>query len=173
MLDRQRDDAYQQGYNEVYSRGQENINQEMQLKIQESTGKAEEIILAASQQASVMLINAESQLIDLALEIARKVVMHKVEEEPEFILPIVKAALEKVRNQEKVNIRVNQADYETVLKIMPELIKSAKTDSVINVTVDNTIAAGGCIVKKIYGSVDARLDSRFEMLKKALQDVVA
>ncbi len=166
------DEGHQSGYQDGLSQGNQSALTEMRQAIDKSAEKAEHMLALAQQEAQEMILAAERKIIDISLAVARKVLAREMEENPVIILPIVKAALEKVRNQEEVTLRVNPEDFEIVLHAKRDLQILLGGDRSLTINADHSICSGGCMIDTAYGTVDARLDIQFESLKKALQDVL-
>ena len=88
------------------------------------------------------------------------------------VLPIVTAALKKVRDQEQIEIRVNPEEYHLLLQARKDLQLVLGREQALQIVADQTIPAGGCIIDTAYGSVDARIDTQFDTLRKALAEVI-
>ncbi len=173
------EEAYQQGHNEGQQQGyQEGLAQgrqaghdEMQLQIDEAIAKTQQMLLATEQDARNMMKDAERQIVDIALTIARKILAYEIAENPMVVLPLVKAALEKVSDQEEVVIRVSNDDFDSVLLAKRDLQNMVGREHALKITPDRTIPSGSCVIDTSYGMVDARVDTQFETIKKVLQDL--
>ncbi|BBB93187.1 MAG TPA: FliH/SctL family protein [Methylomusa anaerophila] len=164
-------ESYDLGKQEGYENGNLEAREEMKQAIHTAAEKAQKIISTAEQEAVNMITDAERKIIDMAVAIARKIVARELEENPTAILPIVKEALNKVRDQESVTVRVNPEDFEMVLMAKGDLQMMMGNEQAVSIVSDQTVAAGGCVVDTAFGTVDARLDTKFEMIHKAIQDV--
>lgn len=162
----------EQGYQEGYNRGNQAAQEEMQQALQSSVEKAQHLLKTAEQEAAQMMVAAERQIVELALAIARKILAREVEENPTTILPIVKEALSKVCEQEQIVVRVNPEDYEMVLMAKRDLQLMIGRDNAISVAADHTVNIGGCVVETALGTVDARLDTKLELVCKAIREVM-
>lgn len=165
------DEGHEQGYRDGFSQGKTKAAEEIKEIKSDAVQKAQTVVKNAQQTAQEMILNAERQIIEIALSISRKVLAREMEENPMTILPIVSEALGKVKNQDKVTIRVNAEDYPIVLQAQKEFQMLLGREGVLNITADQTIDAGSCMIDTPYGTVDATLDSKFEMLEKALREI--
>ena len=163
-----RDEGYQAGFAD----GNQKALTEMQQTMQLSLEKAESIVKAAEQEALQMILAAERQIVEIALAVASKVLAREIEENPTTILPIVKEALGKVRDQDQIVIRVNPEDYEMVLMAKRDLQLMVGRENAVSVTVDHIVSPGGCVIDTVLGTVDARLDTKLELVYRAIQDVM-
>ncbi|EGO63147.1 FliH/SctL family protein [Acetonema longum] len=164
--------GWDEGYQEGLSKGKQEALDQMQEQLNASTCQAAELIQYATKQADELLIQSERQMVELSLSIAQKIIAQQLDETATGTVTLVKAALAKVRDQEQLTIRVNPADYERLLKAQNELDRYIEREHVISLAPDQTLANGGCIIETAYGSVDARVDSQLDALKKALQEAM-
>lgn len=162
----------EQGYQEGYSQGKQTVLDEMQQTMQKSLEKAQHLIQTAEQEVAQMFLDAERQIVEIALTVASKVLAREIEDNPTTILPILKEALGKVSDQEQIAIRVNPEDYEMVLMAKRDLQLMVGRDNAISITADHTVALGGCVIETALGTVDARLDTKLELVHKAIQEVL-
>lgn len=161
----------QEGHQEGCAQGQQSGRAEMQQVIEQSIEKAQHLLRVTEVEVKEQLIAAEEKIIEIALAVARKIVAYEVSENPMVVLPLVKAALEKVSDQEEVVIRVSMDDFEAVLQAKKDLQTMVGKEHALKIIVDGTIECGSCIIDTSYGTVDARIDTQFEIIKKALQGI--
>ena len=166
-----RQDGQQEGYQNGFSQGQQAGRAEMQQLIEQAIGNTQQLLRVTEEEIKEQLIAAEEQIVAIALAVARKIVAYEVSENPMVVLPLVKAALEKVSDQEEVVIRVSMDDFEAVLQAKKDLQTMVGKEHALKIIVDGTIDCGSCIIDTSYGTVDARIDTQFEIIKKALTGI--
>ncbi|MDT8901290.1 FliH/SctL family protein [Anaeroselena agilis] len=175
-----RREAYDEGYEKGFAEGRvngeaaglEQAREQTRGTVAEAAERATELLALARQQADEALAGAERQVVELALAVASKVLAREVAENPTVILPIVRAALERVQDQEQITIRVNPECYELVLSARPELQAAMARAASVAVVADGALRDGDCIVETPFGTVDARVDTQLEMVKAALKDLL-
>lgn len=166
------EEGYKKGYDEGFVKGQAEAAQQSQQIIDDAVRKTNAAFDAAQEATHEMVVSAERQIIDIAMSVAKKILARELDENPMVILPIVGEALARVKDQEKILIRVNNDDYPIVLQAKKDFQMIIGRDGVLTITIDQTIMPGSCMIDTPYGSVDARLDTKLEMVEKALQDVL-
>jgi len=164
-------EGYQQGYDEGILKGKEAILTEMQQTIEQTNEKNHQSIVDTKEEIKKMMLDAERQIVDIALAVARKILAYEISENPMVVLPLVKTALAKVCDQEEVVIRVSVDDFDAVQLAKNDLQIMVGREQALKIIVDSTITGGSCIIDTSYGTVDARVDTQFENIKKALQGV--
>ena len=165
------DEGRQHGYQEGIIQGRQAGLTEMQQVIDQAITKTEQIVTAGEQSTKQMILAAEGQIVEIALAVARKILAYEIAENPMVVVPLVKAALQKVSDQEEVVIRVSIDDFDAVLLAKEELQTMVGREHNLKIIVDRTIGSGSCVIDTSYGTVDARIDTQFETIKKALQGV--
>ena len=165
-------EGHEQGYQEGYNQGNQTAIADMQQTMQSSLEKAQHLIQTAEQEVAQMFVDAEHQIVEIALAVASKVLAREIADNPTTILPILKEALDKVSDQDQITIRVNPEDYEMALMAKRDLQLMIKRDNTITITADHTVALGGCTIETALGTVDAKLDTKLELVHKALEEVL-
>ncbi|MBC8016113.1 MAG: flagellar assembly protein FliH [Sporomusaceae bacterium] len=166
------DEGHQQGYQEGFTQGHQAGTVEMEQVINQTIARSQQMLAAAEQAAKEMILGAEAQIIDIALAVARKILAYEIAENPMVVLPLVKATLQKVSDQEDVVIRVSIDDFDAVLLAKTDLQMMIGREHALKIIVDRTVHSGSCVIDTSYGTVDARVDAQFEIIKKTLQDVI-
>lgn len=161
----------QEGYPVGVNEGREAAREQMKATIAAAANQASEILLLAQHEAKHMIVEAEQQIVDIVTAAMSKILAREIADNPMLVLPIVKAALEKVRDQEPVTIRVSPEDYDLVLQARRDLQAIMGREQALSILADQTIGMGSCMIDTPFGTVDARLDAQLETLIKVLQDV--
>lgn len=161
----------QQGYQEGLEQGRQAGLAEMQEKISAAAEKAGRMLRTTENETKMMILDAEREIVDVIVASVSKVLAREKEENPMLVLPVVREALDRVRDQERVTIRINPEDYDLVIQAKRDLQGMLGREEALGILADQTISVGGCVIDTPYGTVDSRLDVRLEMVIKALQDV--
>lgn len=111
---------------------------------------------------------AEQETVKLALAVARKVVCHEVNTNKEVILSIVKEALKKVVDAEKIRIRINRSDLE-FLKKKETHFSTFDERRTITFEEDESIHTGGCVIETNFGEIDARVEKQLQVVEEVFK----
>lgn len=166
------DQGYQEGYQQGVQEGKQSGLAEMQSLIDAAVEKTQDLLTLGNKDAKEMILSAERQIIEIALAVASRIMACQIEENPMVVLPIVKNALEKVRDQEQIVIRVSNNDFDIVLQAKRDFQNMVGREQALNIVADRTIQPGNCVIDTSYGVVDAKIDTQFDALRKALQGVL-
>lgn len=109
---------------------------------------------------------SEKEIIKLVAAVAEKVIGKLAEEHPEVIRDVVKQALEKSIG-ERITVRVNPQDLKRIEgEHFADILDKTKR---LHFREDETVTRGGCIVETEVGTIDARIETQIEAIKKALE----
>jgi flagellar assembly protein FliH len=125
-----------------------------------------------------ILDEAEQQIVDLALLVARKVVKALVTTDREEIVRAnVSAALRKVRSRGIVTIKVNLADLDVTTEHKEEFVRLIETQAAgsgevdLHIHEDSSIDPGGCVVETDFGEIDARINAQLSEIENRILEV--
>lgn len=110
-----------------------------------------------------LIQQTERQMVQLALTIARRIVLREVTLDPELIAAMAHVALKKLGTASPATIRLNPEDY-TVVAHDGERWGGGQ----VNVVPDPAIARGGCLVESEFGRIDASIERQFDEMTRAL-----
>lgn len=149
--------------------GLEQGRQEAQSMAAEQTEALQQRVMEFLQdlaaQCNEALHENEKACVQLSLAIADKLVHGAVEVNPEYILPIVKEALEHTGSAEVRKIRVSPADFEFI-EIMGIQEKWGR-EAAWNFEADETVKAG-CVIDTSAGEIDYQIDSAWARVKDSI-----
>ncbi|MBI2083116.1 MAG: hypothetical protein HYT76_06060 [Deltaproteobacteria bacterium] len=129
---------------------------------QEGFSGLTERIVQAEVERERILAGQETELIQMVMEIAKKIVVRELEKGA--IIDIVRDALDKAVG-DRVVVRVHPADKKQLEKNLASLADSSR---VLKIQEDSSIVSGGCLVETELGTVDARLETQWAAIRKAL-----
>lgn len=135
---------------------------------QEGLAQATEVLLRAKKEAAAIVAGAEKQLVELSLIVAEKIIGSSLQADPESVLAICAQAIESVRQQKELVLRVNPEDAIILRNGRKKLMDMLGRTKDIAVREDPEVARGGCIIETENGSVDAQLKTQLQMLEEAL-----
>lgn len=167
------EEGYRAGYQQGLEEGTAAVRQEMAEKIGQAVKQSEKTLLQAEKERAQIIVGADRQIIELALAVAGKVLAREMEENPLIILPIVKEALEKVRDQAQLVVRVNPAHYSLLLEAKNDLQRMVGGQQTITILSDQSLGEADCMVETGNGAVDARMETQLGALRQRLEELVS
>ena len=97
-------------------------------------------------------------------------------DQEELAISLVKNALQHVRNEKHVTIRVPSAQYSAVQARLNTILAEYKGVGFIDLVADPRLSSGDCIMESEIGVVDASVDVQLRALQKrfdSLQSLAA
>ena len=170
-------EARTQGHEEGVKQGREEaesqIRQELESLVNETNALAEKTLKDAQEAASDYVQQAEQDIIRIVMDIVEKILPQHFLDVPQTVLPLVRAALLKVKEQKQVVVHVPPASYDLVLLARDEL-RSVLTagDAILEIHSDEALKPGDCLVETPNGSVDARLATQMQLVEQAVREVM-
>ncbi|MDT3424514.1 flagellar assembly protein FliH [Paenibacillus forsythiae] len=157
-------EAYSQGYNE----GLLQAEKEMKVKLANVMEEAQAVLLEAYKARDVIIQEAEPFLVELSCDIAEKIVEKQLTVEPAFTIDLIKRNLARKREQGIISLCVNPKQFTFVNAAREELTLAIDSQAELQILPDSTVTDHGCVIRSSLGSVDARIDTQLEEIKKEL-----
>ena len=111
--------------------------------------------------------DAENMMVSLALEVAQKLVSDMPISVP-MVEAVVRDALAQVEGTAQYTVRLHPADLELLQKSGSPLLVGMDGASDCRFLGSPDVARGGCLVQTRFGTVDARRETKFDLLKRSL-----
>ena len=170
------EDAKKEGHEKGLAEGREEgirqIREEEKQTILDANAKAEKTLADAKEECRVYVQGAENEIATLAMEIADHVLPQHFIDVPTIILPLVRTALMKVKDQSEVHVRVAPESYDLVLMGRSEFQGLLEGQALLEVHSDQNLKVGDVVIETPNGNVDARLSTQLEMIRKSIQDAM-
>ena len=152
-------EAYEQRKEEGYRDGLEEGKLEHAEKVMETVLTSVEFIE-----------NIEDTLVSVVNQAIRKIIGDIDDEER--IVRIVRTALNAVRGQQKVTVRVCPADEEAVSKALSAMTAGSSDTSFLTVVSDSRLEKNACILESELGVVDASLETQLKAFENAFHSKI-
>ncbi len=110
----------------------------------------------------------ERELLLVALGVARTVVQRELTERPELWLDMLRAAIQRTVDRERVVVRVPAALAEFLRAHAPELKLALAEVKDVEVVDDPGLPPGGCILESRFGEVDLGVETQLEQVERTL-----
>lgn len=160
-------EAFEDGLQKGYQDGLEAAEAEYRAKLQE----ADDLISKAYVERHEIVKSSETDILRLAMAVAKKVVSEELMINSEGVIEIVKKAVHKATDREELTVRVNPENLDSALIAQEDIKLSAAGIRKLKITADPAVAPGGCVVESPNETVDARIERQFDVIEKALMDV--
>lgn len=165
--EKQKNDAYNEGFEAGHKEGFDKGSAEVDRLIE----RMHKILDAVMQRREEILSDTESQIVELVILMARKVIKILSENQKNVIMANTLAALKKVKTRGEVTLRVNLEDVKLTTANVDEFIKHVENIKGITILEDSSVERGGCIVETDFGAIDARISSQLTELENKILEV--
>lgn len=109
---------------------------------------------------------AESDVVQLALAIARRVVRREIVADPDALRGLVVAALEKLQGQEISRVKVHPSHAAMVKASLQQLLSGG----LVEVLSDSSRDLGSVVFETARGNLDASVDTQLQEIERGLTD---
>ena len=167
------DAGYDDGKEQGIQDGKKKIQDDMDDVIKEVNAKAEKTLQDAKEQTSEYFIRAEDDIAKIVMMAIEKILPQHFLDVPQVILPVVREAINHVRDQKQIKVHVEPYSYDLVLMARSEF-QSMLSDgtAIIEIISDEALKPGDCVIETPNGGVDARLSTQISLMKKSIQSVL-
>jgi flagellar assembly protein FliH len=133
-----------------------------------------EAVAAAERSMAEMhdryVAEAEAAAVDLAFQIAEKVVGATIAFDCEAVLGVVSGALLRTTDRDHLVLEVNPGDFELVRDSASELAARLGGINRMEVVSERRVEPGGCVVRTEAGEIDARVSAQLERVRQLLAE---
>jgi flagellar assembly protein FliH len=125
------------------------------------------VVVPLRQAVGQVMRDAEHAVTSLALDIAQKLVAD-LPITPDMVVGVVKDALMQVEESAEFHVRLSAADLELLQRSGSQLATGRFNGSVVHFHAAADVSRGGCIVQTRFGIIDARRETKLELLRHSL-----
>jgi flagellar assembly protein FliH len=151
--------------------GREQGYQEGRAEVQRLVDNLQRIITSAIERRNLIIEESETQVINLVLLIAKKVIKVISENQKNVVINNVVQALRKLKSRGEVVIRVNLADLELTSAHIKDFMKMVENVKSVTVLEDSSVDRGGCIIETDFGQIDARVSSQLSEIEERILEL--
>ncbi len=142
-----------------------------QAEVARLTEQLHRIINAAIEKRNEIIDESETQLINLVIQISKKVVKVISENQKNVVINNCIQALRKLKSRGDVVIRVNLEDVKLTSDHINDFMRMVENVRTITVMEDTSVDKGGCVIETDFGQIDARISSQFKEIEEKILDL--
>ena len=159
-----------EAYKKGYEAGREEGYKEGQSEVMRLIDRLGTIVSTAVDIRDDIIKSSEKMMTEMILMISRKVIKDEIVERREVVINNIKEAIKRVKDRDRIDIRVNFADLDMTTAHKDELIKMMESLKKVNVYEDSRVDRGGCIIETDVGSIDARISTQLDSMEEAIRN---
>lgn len=135
--------------------------------------EATQVLLEASAARDRALADARAQVIAVGVAAAEKILGASLSANPALIEDVVRPLLVRVRRARRLELRLHPDDAQTLAPRLTALESESGVGCPVRLEHDATLRRGSCILVSDLGVLDARLETRLELVARALEPLLA
>lgn len=160
-------DPWQSSYDLGRIDGEKALSEQL-LKQRAETHELFQGLMTSLRRAVPQVVHdTESMMISLALEVAQKLVAD-MPISAAMVEAAVQDALGQVEGTAQVTVRLHPADLELLQSAHSSLLLAGEGANDFRFLGSPEVTRGGCLVQTRFGMVDARRETKFDLLKRNL-----
>lgn len=161
-------EAKQQGYQDGFELGRKDSENELKQQYREKMEQIQHLLNQAYQQKEEIIAEAEPFLLELSTVIASQIIKQELDQSPDKFIELIKQHILRVKEKESITVCVHPDDFDFIQGQRSHLIAMVNGETEIKIFPDHSISSKGCVIRTAFGSVDARIDTQLEEIKKVI-----
>jgi flagellar assembly protein FliH len=161
----EKDAARREGFEAGEAAARARFDGQIQQMSRELAGAVQGIVQLRTQ----VIFDARSDLLQLSLQIARRVIHREVTVAPDVLAGIVRVLLETLAARDVFRIRLHPSQYQVVESELHRCSRDGATPALV---ADASLPPGGCVVETISGEIDAGIDAQLGEIDRGLTDML-
>ncbi len=153
--------GFQEGRDEGHKAGQDELKDKLHLVYQ--------LAHEAAERKEEIIGESESAIVELVIEVAKKVLGEEINLNRQAITQVAAAAIAQVRPGDPLTIRVNPQDVETLMDYWDDALGESPGERHWQIVADRRVRPGGCIIDTETGQVDAQIDTQLVRIRNAFE----
>ena len=121
-------------------------------------------------QSERLAEQARADAIEIAFQIAQKIVDTELRQSPEPLFGLVRSALKQAGEARRVQLRVHPEDGVILRANTAQVAQAAPAVAKLEILDDSSLERGDCLIDTDFGEIDGRLSTRFAELRRALAE---
>jgi len=132
-------------------------------------GQFENAIQDAVQQRAEMLEQAKQKILQLTIQISKKVTFDAIEIDREATVKMIEEIINQLVDRSRLRIKVHPDHLPLIEQNMDRFLGTSTAIKDLKFEADPRVRVGGCFIETPTGDIDARLSSQFEVIADTLQ----
>jgi flagellar assembly protein FliH len=147
--------------------GEKALSEQLLKQRSETQELLQGVMQSLRQSVPQVVRDTESLMVSLALGVAQKLVAD-MPISVSMVEAAVRDALSQVEGTAQFTVRLHPADLELLQKSASPILAPPDGSGDFRFLVSPEVARGGCLVQTKFGTVDARRETKFDLMKRDL-----
>lgn len=155
------------GYAAGFEEGKTEIMEALQKQNRSALNEVAKMLEKIEEEKEAVISQYENDLVRLAIDIAEKIIKHKIHSEDSSVASIIESVIKDYRNVEWIKIYISDKDDPIAIRADKKLINELnKISDDVKIESSEELKEGSAIVETPDGIVDAGIDTQLENLKE-------
>ncbi|HAQ41601.1 MAG TPA: hypothetical protein DCM73_12750 [Clostridiales bacterium] len=155
------------GHSEGYEIGKIEVTEKLQRQNESRINEITEMLCAVEDEKEEIISQYEKDLTKLAIDIAEKIIRHKIDSRDSSVAGIIEGVIKDYRNVEWIKVYISNSDDAIALQADKKLINELnKISNDVKIEVSEELEEGSAIVETPDGIVDASISTQLKNLKE-------
>ena len=154
---------------EARAEGEKEGRRQAELELAKAGEAMSQALIATGALRGQLLHEAEEDLLKLAVQIARKIMLREFTGEPAVFLGLVRGAVDLAADMGEVVVKLNPEDF-AIVSGCSEFKDLLEEKRGITLKGDAAVGRAGCMVESVRGNIEAGLDAQLEEIFRLLTE---
>ena len=159
-------DRVRESYEDGFSAGQSSVKAQADTQIRDCLERAAQAIAELTEVRKRMFDQAESDMVKLSMEIARRILNRELSIDPDAVESLIKGAMDKLQGHAVHKVRVHPEHQEIVRSYIHQLGSAPD----VEIVADPSRERGAVVFELGSGSLDASIETQLREIERGLAD---
>ncbi|MCX8092818.1 MAG: FliH/SctL family protein [Candidatus Goldbacteria bacterium] len=163
-----RKNGFDEGFEKGYYDGLAKAKSEVEQKFSSLINNLQSIVNSALNEKNKIINSAEDDIIELSTAIAKKIINSEIKTDKTLIINLVKEAIKKLEDKEKITIYTHPSDLELIKSHREEFKELVDTIDTLHIIPDELLEPGECRLESKSEIIDTDINYQLGEIKKKL-----
>jgi flagellar assembly protein FliH len=164
-LERSRQSEVAEAQKAAFQQGRQQAKEEASAEVKTASERLAQTLAELASFKRKIRMDAEMELLNLSLAIARRILNRELLTDPEAIQGVVHAALNAIQRREIYRVRVYPAGAEAVRSALERTGAAS-----VEIVADASLKTGDLLIETALGELDASLDTQLQEIQRGFAD---
>jgi flagellar assembly protein FliH len=155
---------------QAYTEGRTAGSEEGRRSFEERLRDLEALVDEVNAERDAYFAQVEPELVRLAVAIAEKIIDRQLSLTPDVVVDLTRTHLKRLRERDIVRVRANPDDLPLLADARQALMGDVDGVREMALDEDRRVGRGGVVLETAAGSLDVRIASQMDVVRKALGD---
>lgn len=162
--------GYDEGFEKGYYDGLAKAKSEIEQKFSSLITNLQSIVQSALEEKNKIINSTEDDIIELSVAIAKKIINNEISTNKESIISLVKEAIKKLEDKEKITIYTHPSDLDLIKSHREEFKELVDTIDALHILPDELLEPGECRLESKSEIIDTDINYQLGEIKKKLRN---